>query len=287
MSSPCQGRWPLLPHNSLATPMPQCKDNIWSDHGNTADIDYLNILGSKSFTPDNDPTLSDNPQNVWQVSDIGSPSLESLMMITARRSHTLPTPLYFITPAWSALDLVSISFSFIYFIYHAVNFILYSLSNVCSFQHLKPFSPLCPLFLMLLCCTPHTFLHLTSGPQVYRLSDTSSLRTAWLFYDLWLLYDPVHNTALPSVTSGDFHRTRFAVLRKMYLSMYRTLWKTSFWTVILLLWSSISLPFVVSFEPLAFVIMGPSNSWPRYWTLSDPIPDTLGNVYSYSLNLLH
>ena len=37
----------------------QCKDNIRSDYRNTADVDYPNILGSKSFTPDKDPILSD------------------------------------------------------------------------------------------------------------------------------------------------------------------------------------------------------------------------------------
>src|ERR1700730_8024278 len=105
-----------------------------------------------------------NVRNVPQVSDIGLPGLESLVMITARRSHTPPTPLYFITTAWSVLDIVTISFSFIYFIYYAVNFILCSLSDVGAFQRLKPSAALHPLFLVLLCCPPHIFLHFTSGP---------------------------------------------------------------------------------------------------------------------------
>src|SRR3984893_17245629 len=71
-----------------------------------------------------------NVQNVPQVSDIGLPGLESLVTITACGSHTPPSPLYFITTAWSVLEIITISFSFVYFIYHAVNFILCSLSDV-------------------------------------------------------------------------------------------------------------------------------------------------------------
>ena len=161
-----------------------------------------------------------NVRNVPQVSDVRLPGLESLMTITACGSHTLPPPLYFITTAWSALKIITLSFSFVYFTYHAVNFILCSLSDVCWFQHLKPSAALHPLFLVLLCCTPYTFLHFMSGPQVCRSSDTSFLRTAWLLYDLWPPYDSVQDTAFSSVTSRNFHRTQFAVLRKMYLQLF-------------------------------------------------------------------
>ena len=66
-----------------------------------------------------------------KVPDIGLLGLGSPMAITACKSHTPPIPPYFITPAWTALDLVSISSSFVYFICHAVNFTLCSLSDVC------------------------------------------------------------------------------------------------------------------------------------------------------------
>jgi hypothetical protein len=112
-------------------PPGECKNNIRSDHGNTTDIDYPNTLGFRPSTSDNNPTLSDNIRNIRQVLGIGLLGLGSPVMSTARRSYTPPTPPHSIIPAWSALDFVSISFPFVYFIYNAVNFILCSLSDVC------------------------------------------------------------------------------------------------------------------------------------------------------------
>jgi len=115
----------------LINPRTRCKNNIRSDHGNTTDIDYPNTLGFRPSTSDNNPTLSDNIRNIRQVLGIGLLGLGSPVMSTARRSYTPPTPPHSIIPAWSALDFVSISFPFVYFIYNAVNFILCSLSDVC------------------------------------------------------------------------------------------------------------------------------------------------------------
>src|ERR1700731_3601289 len=111
-------------------PPGECKDNMWSDYGNTVDIEYPNTLGFKSFTSSKDLVLSDNVRIIRQVPDIGLLGLESLVTITACGTHTLPPPFYFITTAWSVLEIITISFSFLYFIYHAVNFILCSLSDV-------------------------------------------------------------------------------------------------------------------------------------------------------------
>ena len=150
------------------------------------------------------------------------------MTITARRSHTLPTPFYFITPAWSALDILTIPFPFLYLIYHAVNFILWSLSTIQSSERFKPFAVLCPLSLVPLCCTSPTFLQFMSSLDVCYSSDISFLRATQFPCDITPPCNPSRDIALFHMFSGHFHTFQFAVLTELYLSTLRTFLKDSF-----------------------------------------------------------